>query len=327
VCPSAEAAAENYKAALADEDGYKKDPLVEHFFMDAFLDKEGGTFIDVGSFDGLNASKTFHLEQKGTGEGPTGWTGLCIEPHPDALAIVAKHRKCKAIQLALSDTEGTAKFSTDTLQVQADGAGLIDVKTKTLAAVMKEEGMETLDMLRLAAGVDDAKILESIVPILGSPAIETISLPQRDSAIDHLLRGHGYIAVYSDELANSPMVKMMSGGKGPATEELRTMYQKIRQPVPEEMATWKVHVNSPAAGSKIKKAQTTIAFKIDNAPAQVKGWLYFDANKIMDITTAESAFVVPDGLPVGRHTLRIVMLDKDDIPSPVEGSSNFWVEA
>ena len=80
---------------------------------------------------------------QGTGEGPTGWTGLCIEPHPDALAIVAKHRKCKvasvslyiraflprglstassfyhlqAIQLALSDTEGTAKFSTDTLQV------------------------------------------------------------------------------------------------------------------------------------------------------------------------------------------------------------------
>jgi len=194
---------------------------------------------------------------------------------------------------------------------------------------MKEEGIESLDLLRLAAGPDNAKIIESIVPLLGTPAIETISLPEKAEwfgVIDHLLRGHGYTAVYSDELANSPMVKMMSGGKGPASEELRTLYQKVRQPVPDEMKTWKVLVKSPEPGSKIKKAQTTIAFKIENAPAQVKGHLMFDTNKIMDITTAESAFVVPDGLPVGRHTLRIVMLDQDDVPSPVEGASNFEVE-
>jgi hypothetical protein len=41
--------------------------------------------------------------------------------------------------------------------------------------------------------------------------------------LDALLQGHGYSAVYSAEVANSPMVKMMSGGKGPATPELKSL--------------------------------------------------------------------------------------------------------
>lgn len=325
VCPSPEAAAIAYQEATSDEDSYLKDELVKHFFMDSFLDRESGTFIDVGSFDGLNASKTFHLETR------MNFQGFCIEPHPEAFAILSKHRKCKALQVALkASASDSVKYSTASLQVSTEGEGLIDVKTDTLNELLAREGLTKVDLLRIAVGsaAEAKEIVSSITPLLSGFVFETISLldTEVDGELDALLQGHGYSAVYSAEVANSPMVKMMSGGKGPATPELKSLYQKVFQPLPEAMAAYKVVWTNPVAGSKIKKGPTTISLSVDGAPPAIKAWLMFDGRKIMDITTNPVGFVVPDGLPLGRHTLRVVVLDEGDIPTAVEASTNFWVE-
>lgn len=57
------------------------DKYLSHFFHDNYF----GVCVDVGAYDGVGLSNTYHFEQK-------GWECLCIEPVPDSF------KKCNSIR-------------------------------------------------------------------------------------------------------------------------------------------------------------------------------------------------------------------------------------
>jgi hypothetical protein len=64
------------------------------------LGNEPGVFVDVGAYDGVATSNTLCLESD------FGWTGLCIEPDPDAFRHLAGVRNCHCINVAVADKPG-----------------------------------------------------------------------------------------------------------------------------------------------------------------------------------------------------------------------------
>lgn len=71
---------------------------------DLFHDRRGGTFVDVGAFDGVEFSNTLYLERE------LDWRGLCIEPHPDRFADLKANRRCPCLNVAAWDKAGELDF-------------------------------------------------------------------------------------------------------------------------------------------------------------------------------------------------------------------------
>lgn len=61
---------------------------------------KGGTFMEVGAFDGWTISNTAILEQA------WGWDGICVEALPAAAARIAARRGCKLFNVAAYDSDG-----------------------------------------------------------------------------------------------------------------------------------------------------------------------------------------------------------------------------
>src|SRR5277367_874876 len=76
----------------------------QFLFENFFRGKRGGTFVDVGAYDGETFSNTLFFERH------MGWNGLCIEPLPDAHAKLAATRRARCISVCVSDFEGEAEF-------------------------------------------------------------------------------------------------------------------------------------------------------------------------------------------------------------------------
>jgi len=64
----------------------------------------GGTFVDVGGYDGTTGSNTFFLETH------RGWTGALVEPVPSQLAKAETIRRCPCLGLAVASKDGEADF-------------------------------------------------------------------------------------------------------------------------------------------------------------------------------------------------------------------------
>lgn len=77
--------------------------------QDYFLDKkifkgmEGGTFVDVGAYDGVEFSNTLFFEKH------RKWKGICIEPNPAHFSKLSE-RNCIIEKVAISHKEGEFEF-------------------------------------------------------------------------------------------------------------------------------------------------------------------------------------------------------------------------
>jgi FkbM family methyltransferase len=68
-----------------------------------FPSKNQGYFIDIGAHNGIEINNTYYFEQE-------GWEGICFEPLPEIFIQLKQNRKCKLVNKALSDKQGTASF-------------------------------------------------------------------------------------------------------------------------------------------------------------------------------------------------------------------------
>lgn len=66
--------------------------------------KRGGTFVDVGGYDGVTGSNTYFLETH------RGWTGALVEPVRAQIAKAAVLRTCPCVEAAVAPTAGEADF-------------------------------------------------------------------------------------------------------------------------------------------------------------------------------------------------------------------------
>ena len=144
-------------------------PYASQAGQDAVVDRlfggmRGGTFVDVGGYDGTTGSNTLFLEAR------RGWTGILVEPVPAQLALAREARRCPCLGVAVSATDGEAEFlevaqgftqmsglagSYDPgllARVRADPRhreAAIRVETRTLGRILDEAGLPHPDFVSL----------------------------------------------------------------------------------------------------------------------------------------------------------------------------------
>lgn len=74
-------------------------------FENFFYGRRGGTFLDVGAYDGEKFSNTLFFERY------LDWRGLCVEPMPSAFAKLAAKRKADCKQVCVADFDGESEFT------------------------------------------------------------------------------------------------------------------------------------------------------------------------------------------------------------------------
>ena len=137
-----------------------QDRIVDHMMKH----KRGGTFVDVGGYDGVTGSNTFFLETH------RGWTGALVEPVSKQIERARANRQCPCIEVAIASKEGEAEFIEITEgytqmsglaysydktllgTVRADKRhkeNVVKVKTQTLSAILTEMDLVNPDFISL----------------------------------------------------------------------------------------------------------------------------------------------------------------------------------
>lgn len=91
----------------------------KYLYETFFKDKKDGVFVEIGAYDGIRFSNSYFFENS------LGWSGVCIEPNPEAFEKLKKNRRCICVNGCITDFNGTADF----LWIQGPGhflSGLID---------------------------------------------------------------------------------------------------------------------------------------------------------------------------------------------------------
>lgn len=175
-----------------------------------FKGKTGGTFIDVGGYDGITGSNTLFLEQR------RGWSGVLVEPVAGQIFTARNARRCPCLQYAVAPQDGEATFIAVTegytqmsgLAEHYDPA-LLDtvradprhkeqvttVQTRTLSRILTESGFEHPDFISLDIEGGEVAVLEAF-PFakhrVGAWAIENNTSTPR---IGEIMRANGYVLV------------------------------------------------------------------------------------------------------------------------------------
>ncbi|MCX5922439.1 MAG: FkbM family methyltransferase [Candidatus Dependentiae bacterium] len=74
--------------------------LNEHLFKN----KRNGVFVDVGAHDGISYSNTYFFEKE------LGWTGLCVEPHPQIFPQLKNNRSATCYACCIGNADEPVDF-------------------------------------------------------------------------------------------------------------------------------------------------------------------------------------------------------------------------
>ena len=150
----------------------------EHFFKN----KKNGFFVDIGAHDGVSLSNTYFFEKE------LGWSGICVEPHPQRFKELALNRAKKTICLpvAVANNTGVMKF------LQVDGypemlsglfdfydprhidrvdkeiasrggsSNLIDIPTLPLSSILDKYHVSHIDFMSVDTEGSELEVLKSI---------------------------------------------------------------------------------------------------------------------------------------------------------------------
>lgn len=126
--------------------------------------KRGGTFLDIGAYDGLTGSNSLYFERH------MGWTGVLVEPVDRYRKTAEMWRSSPCLPYAVADADGEAPFIAVTegltqmggladpynprmlARVRADprhAEEKITVPTRTLNAIFAESGLTEVDFVSL----------------------------------------------------------------------------------------------------------------------------------------------------------------------------------
>lgn len=101
--------------------------------VDAVMEnKRGGTFVDVGGYDGVTGSNTYFLETH------RGWTGGLVEPVHAQIEKAKKLRTCPCLEVAIASKAGEADFIEIT-EGYTQMSGLVDSYDKSLLGTVRSD--------------------------------------------------------------------------------------------------------------------------------------------------------------------------------------------
>lgn len=81
----------------------KEPRITAQFFNDIWKD-DPGFYVEIGAWEGVKKNSTVLLEK-------AGWEGVCIEASPPSYKHLVKNRKCKCLNVAVYDHDGTVDYA------------------------------------------------------------------------------------------------------------------------------------------------------------------------------------------------------------------------
>lgn len=154
--------------------------------------KRGGVFVDIGAHDGIHFSNTYILE-KGF-----GWTGVCVEPHPETYCDLRLNRECECLNCAAwSETGKVLQFNQHPEHPMLSGlleSGATKVETLSLNGICQDLG--PIDYLSLDTEGSEIEILSTFDVERFKPTCMTIEHNGNGEALSWLinwLTKHGYL--------------------------------------------------------------------------------------------------------------------------------------
>ncbi|MCF6444721.1 FkbM family methyltransferase [Nereida sp. MMG025] len=180
-----------------------QDAIIDRYFQG----KTGGTFIDVGGFDGVTGSNSVFFEAF------RKWTGLLVEPVPSNLEKAQSVRRCPCLPYAVSDQDGAATF----LEVQegyTQMSGLVDsydpdllsqvrqdkrhkeatitVETRRLSTILRDHDLMHPDVISLDIEGGELACLQDFP--FGDHDVQVWSIENNTGASDipQIMRDNGY---------------------------------------------------------------------------------------------------------------------------------------
>ena len=162
-------------------------------------------FLELGAFNGVTYSNTKFFEDT------LGWTGVLIEPHPEAYkALTVNRPHCKTYQCAVSTCTGEVEFivnsngpvssvkefTSDRHQKAWHDRGTtltVRVPSRPLGSILREAGVTRIDFWSLDVEGGELEVLKSMdwtipVYLLCSETRE----PDRKADCDAILKEHGF---------------------------------------------------------------------------------------------------------------------------------------
>lgn len=108
-----------------------------------------GTFVEVGAYHPFDHSQTWHLEQR-------GWNGALIEPVPEYAERLRQNRSAHVFEAACGPPHRHGTQDTmyvcgllSSLKHDLGGSPQIEVRILTLASILSEADISTLDFLSI----------------------------------------------------------------------------------------------------------------------------------------------------------------------------------
>lgn len=182
--------------------------FVFHFFEN----KKNLFFVDIGANDGVTWSNSLEIERK------LDWQGLAIEPHPTMFKHLENNRKCKCLNVAVSNVEKELEFFSIEGSWEANmlsglldnygerhkarvmeeykryngSASVIKVQTQRLQNILDKNNITKIDYLSIDTEGSEISILESIDFSKMDITLISAEANYEREPLDSLLGQHGY---------------------------------------------------------------------------------------------------------------------------------------
>ena len=172
-----------------------------------FKGKRGGTFADIGAYDGITGSNTLFFEMR------RGWTGLLVEPVPSQHRVAEGLRRSPCLPCAVSATAGDAEFIEVTegftqmsglaesydqgllARVRADPRHreeVLRVETRTLSSLLEDSGIPHPDFVSLDIEGGEAAVLAAFPFDRHRVAVWAIENNDASPEIARIMRASGH---------------------------------------------------------------------------------------------------------------------------------------
>ncbi len=169
--------------------------------------KEGGTFVDVGAYDGVTGSNSLFFERW------RNWTGVMVEPVAAQRAKAEKMRSAPCMAYAVASEKGTAEFITVTEgftqmsglsstyddklleRVRSDprhAEKVVKVPTRTLSEILEEADIMHPDFVSLDIEGGELAALTAFPFDKHDVTVWSIENNTADPALPALMRDRGY---------------------------------------------------------------------------------------------------------------------------------------
>lgn len=194
-------------STIVSPDSFRAQNGEDRWLADFFGNKTDGYFVDVGAYNGVDLSNSYHFEH-------IGWTGILVEPDPDRGAHCAAARPrsrtfcCAAVgsaevrNITFHRVTAAGVYSTTSLtpshagRLQGMGVSAteITVPARTLDSMLEEAGASRIDFVSIDVEGAEMSVLEGFDIHRWNPAMVVIESNSkvRHGGIRDYFVNHGY---------------------------------------------------------------------------------------------------------------------------------------